>query len=352
MSARPIAARRAKLGIAAALGLFFVGRAGVEGVELSGKYHPGHYVAISANESVSSIEDLDEPAVVGVNKRYDWSDLEPQKDAYQFSGIKADLDFLRQHHKQLVVFIEDKTFQPGQNPLPAYLSAYALPNLRGITAKRWDPVVIDRYLALVRALAKAFNTDPNFEGMATEESALMIRPDVQQAQGYTPEIYRDALIKILIESSRAMSQSQVFWYMNHLEGHDDYLGDIAAAVVPYRVVMGGPDILPFRKRLQETYKLYDRFNGKLKLFCSAQDDSYRHDRNDSRNMGTAFRFRDQPPPPGGFVPMQEIFAFARDKLHVNYIFWSYKNYEGSPGAFTYADALAVMKQSPTFNLPQ
>jgi hypothetical protein len=329
------------------LGALGTGRA-VAGADLPGKYHPGHYVAIEENQAVTDIASLDEPAVQGVNKRYYWADLEPRKDAYDFSGIKTDLDFLRGHHKQLVVFITDKTFQPGKNPLPGYLADDAVPNLRGFTAKRWDPMVVDRYVALVRALAGQFNADPNFEGVAVQESALMIRPGTLARQGYTPEKYRDALIRLLTEAGRAMDRSQVFWYMNHLEGNEAYLGDIAAAVVPYRVVMGGPDILPYRKRLQATYQLYDRFNGQMKLFCSAQDDSYRHDRNDSRNMGNPSWTRDLTAPAGGFVPMKEIFAFARDKLHVNYIFWSYKTYQGSPGAFTYADALAVMKENPSF----
>ena len=339
-----------RAGLVSLVALLFLGLGSpsLRGAELSGKYHPGHYVAINEAEAVSSIKELDEPAVRGVNKRYFWSGLEPEKGTYSFSGIRADLNLLRQHGKQLVVFITDKTFNPAKNPLPEYLSNYALPNMHGFTAKRWDPVIVERLIALNGALAKEFNADPNFEGIALQESALMITPVVQRQQGYTPEKYRDALIRILTESSKDLDQSQLFWYMNHLEGNEGYLADIADAVVPYRVVMGGPDILPYRKRLQTTYKLYDRFNGKLKLFCSAQDDSYRHDRTDSRNMGTADATRNLPPPGSGYVPMTEIFQFAKTKLHVNYVFWSYKVYQGSPGAYTFADALKVMQENPSF----
>jgi hypothetical protein len=312
------------------------------------KYHPGHYVAISETEAISGIKELDDPALRGVNKRYYWADLEPRKGIYDFSHVKADLDFTARHGKQLVVFITDKSFNPSRNPLPAYLSDYTLPNMRGFTAKRWDPVVVGRFTALVQALAKSFDADPAFEGIAIQESALMISPSVQRAQGYTPEKYRDALITILTESSHAMEHSQMFWYMNHLDGRDDYLADVAAALISSRVVMGGPDILPYRKRLQATYRLYDRFHGKLRLFCSAQDDSYRHDPDDSRNMGNAAATRNLPPPAGGYVPMKEIFQFARDTLHVNYIFWSYKKFPGNPGAFTFDDAMAVIKANPTF----
>jgi hypothetical protein len=330
------------------LALAAMGTPAAESAEPPGKYHPGHYVAISEAESVAGIQHLDEAALRGVSRRYYWADLEPKKDAYDFAPIRADLELLKKHDKQLVVFITDKTFNRTRNPLPGYLSAYTLPNLRGVTAKRWDPVVIERLLALSQALAKEFDNHPNFEGIAFQESALMISPAIQRQEGYTPEKYRDALIQILTESSRAFHQSWVFWYMNHLEGNEGYLGEIAQALVHSRVVMGGPDILPFRRRLQATYQLYERFNGQLKLFCSAQEDSYRHDRNDSRTMGNAAATRDQPAPAGGYVPMDQIFLFARDKLHVNYLFWTYKNYRGNPGSFSYDDALKVMRQYPSF----
>ena len=311
-------------------------------------YNPGHYVAISERETVAGIQHLDEPALRGVSHRYYWADLEPKEGFYDFATIRQDLAFLKQHHKQLVVFITDKTFSVSRNPLPKYLAQYALPNLRGYTAKRWDPVVAARLIALARALATAFDSQTNFEGLAFQESALMISPAVQRQEGYTPDKYRDALIKILTESAAAFRQSRVFWYMNHLEGDDGKLAEVAEALVHSRVVMGGPDILPFRQRLQSTYQLYDRFHGRLKLFCSAQEDSYRHDRNDSRNMGNAAAVWNQPPPVDGYVPMDQIFLFARDHLHVNYLFWTYKNYPGTPGSFNYDDALAVMRKYPHF----
>jgi hypothetical protein len=319
----------------------------VRGAELAAKRHPGHYAAISEVKEIQGIRHLDEPALRGVSKRFYWADLEPKKDAYDLDAIKRDLALLKAHNKQLVVFITDKTFRPGKNPLPAYLAGYALPNGRGITAMRWDPVVIGRFVALNKALAREFDEDPNFKGVAFQESALMIGPDLRREHGYTPEKYRDALIQMLAESSQAFRRSQVFWYMNHLEGNDQYLGDIAKAVIGSRVVMGGPDILPYRRRLQATYQLYEKFNGRLPLFCSAQDDSYRHDKNDSRNMSNAAVTRYLRPPAEEYVPMEQIFLFARDKLHVNYLFWSH-TYHAGTGAFNYDDAVAVMRKYPSF----
>ena len=82
---------------------------------------------------------LRELGLRGVSHRYYWADLEPKEGVLDFAAIRQDLEFLKQHHKQLVVFITDKTFSPGRNPLPDDLAQYAFPNLRGYTAKRWDP---------------------------------------------------------------------------------------------------------------------------------------------------------------------------------------------------------------------
>ena len=46
--------------------------------------------------------------------------------------------------------------------------------------------------------------------------------------------------------------------------------------------MGGPDILPYRKWLSHTYKIYGDYQDRITLFCSAQDDSYHHHKNDIR----------------------------------------------------------------------
>jgi hypothetical protein len=45
--------------------------------------------------------------------------------------------------------------------------------------------------------------------------------------------------------------------------------------------------------------------------------------------------------------MEEIFLFARDKLHVKYLFWSCTYHSGT-GAFNYDDAVAVMRKYPSF----
>ena len=326
---------------------------------LAVKYHPGHYVAVKTGQHLEKVKGLKtEPAIRGVLKRYYWAHLEPEKGRYDFSEIKRDLAVLRPLKKQLVVFICDKTFSPKDpNPLPPYMRSIGLPNLKkGVTAPKWIPKVIDREIALCKALSAQFDADPRFEGVACSESAPSLNKEELRRSGYTPEKLRDGLKRWLIESSKVLPHSQVFWFMNFIPQNDgSYLREIAEAAMPYRVVMGGPDILPYRIGLQRGLWLYEDFNGKLKLFGSMQNDSYRHHRADKNNSEKhLFQTGKKPIPPSGYIPLEEIFFYGRDQMHLNYIFWNYKTwrgkqYPGNPQEWIYDDALKVIRKYPTFN---
>lgn len=321
------------------------------------KYNPGHYVALEAGAKLEAFPYLDEPAIRGFNIRYTWAGMEPEENRYDFAAIRRDLAIAATHGKQLVAFLTDKTFSPrSPHPLPGYMRNYALTNSTGgVTPRKWDMRVIEREIALARALSAEFDSHPNFEGIAWQESAPSIPRGELEAAGYTPELFRDCLIRMLTGSSEALPHSQVFWYQNFLPGKMEYLREIAEAVLPYRVVLGGPDILPYRTGLKTSYDLYEMFQGKMKLSCSAQADSYRHHKYDTDNSKKGpYHQGLKPIHPEGYVTMQQIFEFGRDRLHLNYIFWSFirsrpKPYPGDPPAFVFEDALNVIRQNPTFN---
>jgi len=47
--------------------------------------------------------------------------------------------------------------------------------------------------------------------------------------------------------------------------------------------------------------------------------------------------------------MEELFAYARDRLHVNYLFWNHKTWSKPPGSWNWDDALDVIEKNPDFN---
>jgi len=303
------------------------------------KHHPGHYLALYGYEKQSAMSDADYPGVRGINKRYTWHSLEPALGEYDFSQIESDLAVAASQGLQLVVMVEDKSFRNDPPPTPEYLWGEQYTRLtrnNGYTAVRYDPYVIERFSALLAALGERFDSHPNLEGVALQESALGFVQSIQEETGYTPERYRDALIEIVQNAADSFPTSQVFWYMNFLSGKQAYLADVAEAVAPAGVLMGGPDILPDDHALQKhVYPLYDQFKGKIRLFCSAQNNSYHHEHKD-----TSY--------PTPYWTPTEIFEFARDRLGTEYIFWNHNMKARPADSYSWYDVLPVIKANPVF----
>ena len=121
----------------------------------------------------------------------------------------------------------------------------------GYTTLRWDPYVNDRLKLLVTRLGAQFDCDPQFRGRGVSGISLGLDEAALTCLGYTPEKYRDALISLLRSASASVPRSRVFWYMNFLPGNQQYIGEIADAVIGTGVVMGGPDILPDNRALAQ-----------------------------------------------------------------------------------------------------
>jgi hypothetical protein len=320
------------------LGAQIIGQIAVAGT-LQGKYNPGHYIAMSRGDPLQAQLDAARPGVVGFQQRYYWGELEKSWGVYDFSIIQKDLDAAHSQGRQLVVLLADKTFN-GDKPLPPYAQGadYMVANrANGYTALRWQPKVVNRMKALVNQIGKRFDSHPAFEGIAFQETSLSINGPVLDANGYTPQKYRDAMIDILLTAASAMPNSRVFWYMNFLIRNQDYLAEVAAAVAPAGVIMGGPDVLPDEGSLARmTYPLFDQFQGKMPLFNSVQFDSYSAVHKTS-GYSTYY------------WTMPELFNYAKNQLHVNYLFWSRKAHKTPTNSYNINNAYSVIANNPTFN---
>src|SRR5512133_368907 len=91
-------------------------------------------------------------AFEGAQVTYSWRQLEPQKDAYDFSLIREDLALLAKHDRKLWIQIQDVSFSGQYNHVPKYVlpdPAYhggaarqynSTSNVaQGWVARRWDP---------------------------------------------------------------------------------------------------------------------------------------------------------------------------------------------------------------------
>ncbi len=304
------------------------------------KFNTGHYISLlRKNASQSVMANSIKPGVVGFKKRYTWRQLEPTQGNYDFSEVASDLNFAASQGMQLIVLIEDKTFT-SEKPTPAYLqgTTYTRANRAGgYTAVRWNPFVVTRMKALVTALGQRFDSHPSFEGMATQETAPGFAGTILDATGYTPEKYRDALIDILKTAANNMPNSRVFWFMNFFPRRQGYIADVATALIPHGVVMGGPDIMPDDEALvRHTYPFYYDFADKMPLFGQVEPICYAHPHAD-----TSY--------PTKYWTMGELFRFGRDRLKVKYIFWVRLPKSDYFNSYNWNDALPVIANNPSFN---
>jgi hypothetical protein len=302
------------------------------------KFHPGHYTAIlmSHNDSQRYMDDANRPGMRGIMKKYYWRELEPTQGDYNFSKIQADLNWAQAYGMQLVIMIADKTFTL-ERPNPAYLDSLTPRNRTGgYTIVRWSPTVVARYKALVAAMGRRFDSHPNFEGIAQQESSLGLDSTTLQRYGYTPEKYRDALISSFTYALAVMPRSRVFWYQNFFKGNQDYIGAVAAVTGPKGLVMAGSDLLPDSNSLvQKSYPYFDQFLGKMHLGIQVEAICYRA-LHETSGYSTKY------------WTMPELFRYARDNLHVDYMFWVRIPKASPADSYDWYDALPVIQANPRF----
>src|SRR5687768_5810411 len=266
---------------------------------------------------------LEVPAFEGAQVTYSWRQLEPEKDKYDFSLIREDLEFLNTRVKKLWIQFQDVTFNPNRINVPKYLledpryggGADEQYRIRGDVesdaahegwmARRYDPAVQERLQKLFLALGKAF--DGRIQGInLAETSAGYGRTGKFFPRGYTKEIYREAIITNMRNLKSAFPKSITMVYANFMPGGRPYLEAIYKAALELRVAVGGPDLLPFRPfQRANSYPLIRESSGKVLSGIAVQDGNYA---DVSRETGKR-------------ASIAELLKFATEYLKVDYIFW-------------------------------
>ena len=268
------------------------------------------------------------PAIEGAQVSYSWRQLEPQKDAYDFSIVREDLALLSSRGKRLFIQINDATFSPSLINVPKYLlndPAYhggaaqeiedrvgeeqATP--AGWVARRWDPAVQERFYKLLFALGREF--DGRVTGVNLDETSIGFGESGRHfPAGYSFENYRDAVIANMRALKRAFPKSIAMQYGNFMPGEwrptkdVGYLRSVYKAARESNVGMGGPDLLPYRPgQLKSSYPLLRESAGIIPIGIAVQDGN----------------FAEKNPATGKPVTISELMDFATEYLKVDYIFW-------------------------------
>lgn len=290
---------------------------------------------------------LKNPALRGFQVKYVWRELEPSPGSYDFAAIRQDLGILAAHGKALFLQLQDVTFSPDFKNVPRYLlndpafhggvgRQFETKGGKRVTAgwmaRRWDPAVRDRFQKLLNALGAEF--DGKIEGINLAETAFDVEETDELPEGFSFANYRDGILANMAALKAAFPKSKTMQYANFMPGEflpgsdHGYLRSVYAAAHRLRVGVGGPDLLPYRRgQLNHAYPLITGSRGIVPTAVAVQEGNYSH-----TNPATKQE-----------LTVAELHRFARDVLHVDYLFWSLQEPYFSLRVLPYLSALARWK---------
>ncbi len=265
----------------------------------------------------------------GAQIMYPWQQLERSEGKYDFSQIRSDLAYLKSHGKSLFIQLQDVTFSPKYKPIPKYLlqprydggvvPATVNGKTIGWVSKRWNPLIQERFAALLKALGDEF--DGEIEGINLQETAIEVTSE--RDPSFSPQTYAEA-IKINMRALKAaFPNSTTMQYANFMPGEwlpwedEGYLQGIYKTGEEIGVGLGTPDLM-FKRRAQLNHPIAMMHEGDftVPLGIAIQDGNYVG----STGADTHFKDRETTEAESSsVVPL--LHAFADDFLKVDYMFW-------------------------------
>lgn len=320
------------------------------------KWNPGHYILLSSGTTQKEVEEIvsnPDNYIKGVQVGYFWRDLEPEKDAYNFSLIEDHLKIAKKYDKQLFISFNDRSWHAEDKAVPDYLlnEAQYKGGVEPMTkshagssiARLWDPSVMERSNKLIEEIGKKFDSNPNFEGINFDESSLDI--NTKTAVGYSGRAYANALISRADSTAKAFPNSTVIMYMNY--GPPELIS-VINHLPEIGVGMGGPDLVPDQGRFDykprvPAYEYYPKLAGKVPLgtavqsenlvkpewyieYCSLHPENTRTCAKDGK--GNYWRRK-------GDFTLDGFWDMGTNTLKLNYIFW--QNIKGERYKFQFKE---------------
>lgn len=274
------------------------------------KFHPGFYLQ---NKSVAT-DPADlvlalAPGFTGAFVDIPWTALEPRQGAYDFSLIRAYLDWGAANSRQLVFMLADRDFSRSaatSRIVPKWISSVpfnAKAGNKGCVAKIWTKEVNDARIALIRAIAREFDDHPNLEAISLQETALG-GVDSTSQRDYTHEGYTDQICRLIREVAPAMPTTQLWQSINWLTKKDTFLEAIGQAL--YDTGAGGftlPDNVPWEPD-KLMYGVVKRWSGRIPIAFGG--DTSQHDKPGGAHYATF----------GDLLQMQVDFALSNGAHYV------------------------------------
>lgn len=286
---------------------------------------PQNYIYTSSGDLQDIEKMIRRKDIGGVQIVYNWRSLEKTKDAYDFSRIEKDLEYLTKLNRKLFIQLQDRFFEPKARYVPDYIlndKKYTgglvaqfdnpgenKPIGNGWVTQQWNPAVQQRFQKLIGELAKKF--DGKIQGINLPETAIDI--DMKRDKtGLSCDKYFQAELDNLKFARDSFKQSYVLQYVNFFpcewENDHKYMSRLFDFANKNNIGLGGPDIVPNKNaQMKNAYPFFNKYKGKLSLVAMAvQEPTLTYKNPKTRKPFTK----------------EEFVEYAQNYLGVNIIFWS------------------------------
>lgn len=336
-------------------------------------WHPGHYVLFNDAEEVVTPSSTP-TGFLGVQKKYNWNVLEPNKGNYNFSSIQADINGLAAG-KYLVIQIQTKAFQLGNTALPDYIKNFNGPgqayygrtyvtSTGSINPSYWDALITTRLKALYKALGNRFKTNRKIEMVIVSESALSAKGDDldndpatvgPRGEQYQNTAYSDqGFTNGLIEQMDGLAIAFPFHIVSQYTGFPPEINtDLIAHELDQKIGTGANDINPLTQGLNNpttgVFRFYRDPNqgslyvpGKIPLAGAIQHKDYTWDEDAATADPTMQDLFNQANGGTYTAPPQFPYPYPAEvtkSLKINHLFWVNRG----NGYFTSAQSFVAAK---------
>lgn len=315
------------------------------------KWHPGHYkfnqTQQTATNTVSNAfyTDLNnEPAAIkGIMQPYYWAALEPTTaGVYTWTTLDQKLNLLKGMGKRMIVYLRTRSCcSPTMSPvnfLPTYIlndaqygsNVYAY----GTSARIWQQATMDRVIALTQAIADRYDSEPAFEGIATDETALGFSTSSTPPADFTKQALETQYERWLKAWRVRAPHTQMWVWANYLQGGNPegtLIKNLHSVAVANQVGAGGPDSPPHRNVTG-----YDVVQGTVP---SPGGHDFR-DEISLNYIGMSYI------PYYGTDTAQDNYDFVKNTLHGQYISWKPKT-DGTSAQNWTTGVIPVIQAHPT-----
>ncbi len=315
--------------VAAVVVLLVLPGVGIQAERVSDTASPRNFIFFGRDrQRISEPSFLENKHIIGAQLKYTWREIEPARDRYELQPLLDDLAFLERHGKRLFVQLQDVSFSE-EVLVPDYLRTdpafgggvarkyeydgddESKAHFDGWVARRWDPAVRARFIKLLEVLGT--KVDGRIEGLNLSETSVGFGESGKlHPAGFTYASYVEGITATMTGARRAFPRSCVIQYANFMPGEwlpgsdHGYLRAVYAWADRIGVGVGGPDLLPFRKGQQNhSHPLIAARGRNTPAGVAVQDGN----------------LTEINPATGKRVTASELYAFAKERLRLDYIFW-------------------------------